>query len=546
MNNNSKIISFLFSLVMLARCSSVTILEGKTFQTDKPEFRVAPELKQGVTEILSKIDYKQRAKSKRNPGYAFMPFEFAEDIDKKLLPVISQEIKTTWITSAGKETAISANWNESEALLSDLKSKDVDALVTTKIERAEDEIRITHTIKDPVNSTEFAAIKYDGKIISPEKKEKNSPRKADLYKNGHSYIFLKESRTEVINLNRPSASEISSALKKSVSARINVSTTSSDTILIADGKEAGTLPLNAFELGDGDHVLEFKKAGKENITRAIHLRAGETREVFHEWEDDDVLGALKIMSFPAGLKISWDGFIKGETPLFVNNLNADVYKIEFSRISETGHNMVLSEKAVTVSEKKISSLAFPTELYNAFEPESGNLWIPVGDGSILPVFENQLTFKKLKDNSSGWQGVSTHPLVPGIVDIKTIINSTDMTGEGKLALAFSVEDQETFVVEIEGKRASVYRFPSNGQSVGSYSYKKDEPEEGKSVRFVSYQDKEKNVLQIYLGNKMVHEFPLDFSKHWRLSLLTRGESPVLKKGFRSLSIVYPNFVLPKK
>ncbi|NUM41652.1 MAG: PEGA domain-containing protein, partial [Leptospiraceae bacterium] len=344
----------------------------------------------------------------------------------------------------------------------------------------------------------------------------------------------------------PDKSEIAEVLKKSISGNLSVSSTSGDTIITVDGKDLGKLPVTNFLISDGIHTLEFSKPGKTPIAKEVWLRAGETREIFQEWDDDYTLGALNVLSYPSGLKISWDDYLKGETPLFSNDMSPGNYKIEFSKQKQGEENTsyILDEEIVKVEAKKISTVAFPVKLLNGLDPANESIWVNAGEGGIYPQFGKELIFQKLSEPIPGWHGISTHPLISGSLDATITAYSQEEVGNGKMAITFFQNEKDNYTVELENSRISLYKFPSDGVSIANYEFKNNDPEKGRPVRFVT--DKDKQQLKIYFGNKKVFETEESFHNLWRIALWIKSDSPPKSKTFRSFSITYPKIALPEK
>jgi len=529
-------------------CSTVRIIEGKSFQISQPYFKEAPEPKEEIRK-QSSDDYKAREKMKKFPHFTIAPLVFPKEFtNAELRSLLIQELDFIWAKTSGKRILFDKPWDNGERPLSDYQSADIDAVIFPKfsVDESSNTFQISYRIEDPVNKKEYGVLQANGKFIAPDSNGKNGKMKRlELYKDGSSYRFLNEIKSPQIEFEtKPSKSEIAEILKKSVSGTLTVTTTSSDTTLFADGKEIGKLPLANITIPDGLHLLEFSKPGKTAIKREVVLRAGETKEIFHEWDDDMTLGAIKALSYPPGLKISWDGYLKGDAPVFSNDLSPGNYKIEFSRKDEKEKDRVLGEQTVKVESKRVSSIAFPIELINGFDPSNESLWQVTGEGGIYPQFGKELLFKKVGEPIAGWHGISTHPIIPDSLELQVTAYSQDEVGTGKIAITYFLDEKKNFTVELENSRISLYQFPSNGIAIANYEFKESNPEKGRPVRFVA--DKEEKLLKIYFGNKKIFETTENFDSLWRIALLVKSDNMPKSKTFKSLSLTYPKYVLPKK
>ncbi|HRG45761.1 MAG TPA: PEGA domain-containing protein [Leptospiraceae bacterium] len=534
------ILKFAILFFILNECSTVTSLKGVSSRMEKPELAAEAVALPEAPLVFDEKDYKSRKVSKKKPFFTFAPILFPAGFNNELIAVFHQENRLFWQNTESKEVKIPIDaWKSQENLKKEFIAQDIDAFINSELAFDGETLKVKQTFIDPVNQKEYGSIDFEIAVIFPGQPE--SKAKLELYKSENKFKVLEEAKVPILKfIKRPDRNLQIALLRSTVSAHLNVSSSSSDTVFFLDGKEVGKMPIRRMMVPDGPHQISYKKTGLPAVTKKILTRAGEEVNLIQEWEDDLSVGSLKIFSFPKGLKVSMNKEVKGETPFFLYGINPGKYKMEFLKFQEIKKmNIPLREFDVEVEPKNTASLFFPMELYDSFSSAAVDFWQPVF-GGVNVNYAGNLTF----ENRSGLviekpKGIVSQPIIPDTMEISSAFFLPSEMGSGNVSFSLMTKNS-IFTLEAEKEKVFLYKFPSSGNSLAAYSYDPQIKEQYRAFKFVT--DIEKGSVQIYLNDTKVFEDSIDFQDTWKISVLLRGNASPKVNALRYLWIQYPKYI----
>ena len=538
--NASSIIRFTILFFIINGCSSVTNLKGVSSRMEKPELVTEATIQPEAPLVFDEKDYKSRKTSKKKPFFTFAPILFPAGFNNELIAIFHQENRLFWQNTESKEVKLPIDaWKSQENLRKEFKEQDIDSFINTELAFDGEILKVKQTFIDPVNQKEYGSIDYDIAVIFPG--QPDSKAKLELYKSENNFKVLEEIKVPILKfIKRPDRNLQIALLRSTVSAHLNVSSSSSDTIFYFDGKEVGKIPIRRMMVPDGPHQITYKKTGLPPISKKILTRAGEEVNLIQEWEDDLSVGSLKIFSFPKGLKVSMNKEVKGETPFFLYGINPGKYRMEFSKLHETKKtNILLREFDVEVEPKNTASLFFPMELYDSFSSSASDLWQPVF-GGVNVNYTGNLSF----ENRSGLviekpKGIASQPILPDSMEISSAFFLPSEMGSGNVSFSL-ITKNSIFTLEAEKEKVFLYKFPSNGNSIAAYTYDPQIKDLYRAFKFVT--DIDKGTIQIYLNETKIYEDTIDFLDTWKIAILLRGNASPKVNALRYLWIQSPKYI----
>lgn len=531
----------LISSILFFRCSSVTKIEGQTFRLEKPYVKevnktIDSYLGEEVAETGS--DYKIRRETRKIPHYAIMPLQFPEGLNDVLIKLLSSEVAVLWAsTNANKFEVNTASLNE------ECKKNEIDALIYPTLTIEEEKWVLSQKVIDPVNKTVYGTLQNVLNPYVPEiSAKKETFKQVEIYHDGKSYTPVKSfSAPDLLWEGRPGKIEMAELLMKSIAGVVSIGSTSSETDFLLDNVNLGKLPIKDLKITDGMHVVAYVKPGKKPVTKELVIRGGENRNLFYQWDDDVSDSALRITSYPPGIKIALDGSVKGETPYFENELSRGKLSIEFllAKKNNSGQTelIVLGEQSLETIPGRSFSMTLPYKMENSFIKD---FWSPTGGDGFTVNLGDGISLGKKDQLDAGWYGIISESILPDVVSIEAVIGEEKkIVGDFSISL-FATGGKQIFTIEVKKERVSIYKFPSDGIALGTYNFKQEDSENPRKVKFVT--NKKDALLKIYLGNTRVLETKIDFKNPWKIGILTRGEDFSASKVIHSMKIEYPELL----
>lgn len=544
-DNNGTVMRSTFSLIrfftfsfsflwILIDCSSVQKIENFNSVLQEPTFKSLKE-EEAILGGSSDSDYKIRKTGNTIPVFVLSPIQTPEGMDSKLAAFLSDEVRLIWAKVKGKQVRIQEmSWKNPSQLSQELKRLNVDAIIKTDIREVSGKWVVNQKITDPVKEIVYGSV--DGSFQSPKIEDELQANQAYYLKHGSGALAL-DAKSSLVPIWEKSLSsgEIDSILKKSIQGYLSFSASSADTEVLFQGEKIGIASFRNYPLPEGLQQIQITRPGQKDISKSLQIRSGQTISIYQEWKEDRTLGGVRILSFPEALQVALDGLKMGETPFYRSNLTPGAMQLELVRETENGP-LVYYEGQLIVDADKITEIALPYKTDNLIsEPE---FWKLSGEKGFQAFSGKTLDFQNVSSLPPGWYGVFSAPFVPENMELEGIIPITAESDSGIVAISFHTS-KKTISLEYEKERLSVYSFPSNGNNVGTYKFKKEDKEDGRPFRIIT--DVKEGTIRLYLGYSKVLEDRLDVSGVWRISILTRGENFSKRSPLRNLKIEYKGY-----
>ena len=241
------------------------------------------------------------------------------------------------------------------------------------------ELEVTHPLYHTYEQTIYASAKeklsYDVKLApsfgwlniksKPEsgatvlingRRVGTTPYRSDTLASGEYEVTLLkemyENVTKTVNVRDGVAGDIEIAMSANF-AEISVSTDSGADIYV-DGTKSGTGSWRG-RLGEGQHVLEARKASHRSTQKAINVTVGKNESVSIP-NPIPIYGALDITSTPDEASVYLDGTKIGETPMIYNNVLIGGHTLSFEKSGCSS-----TQKTVNVVEGQIAEVSAKLE-----------------------------------------------------------------------------------------------------------------------------------------------------------------------------------------
>ncbi|TGM34923.1 PEGA domain-containing protein [Leptospira levettii] len=518
---------------LVGYCSSVTKIETLNRSFTKPKF-VTPDL--GESEPLpSGRDYRERLVNKSTPSFTLLWKQIPEGFSPSDLALIEEKI----LFPHSKLGVYQKAPIKQDPMF--FESNDIDLILELSLSKSVDRMTVDVQYKDPVLSQNFGKSVF---VYQEEKEPKSKTTKSfDVFHGKKQLLPLTEFvPSYFLEVSSPSVDELRNYFTASLQGKVSVFSTSPGTIIYLDGVEVGKAPLLNYTLVNGKHTLSFAKPGKDQVKRNILVRAGKTTRVFQEWNDDISQGTVVVSSFPPGLDVVIDGQKKGKTQYAESGVPYGSYPVQFIRTTTDSH-FEYAKAGIKIRPKQITSIALPISLEDGVGWESEEFWnLSTPSPNFSATFPGKLTFAKNKELPKGWYGVFSEDLIPDYLEVELIL---DLKKEYNGALGLSIHDhsQNSILVYVDQTDFHIVKFSQSESEApvrSSYRWNKEDELKGRSIKFTT--DIEKKMIRLYLGNKMVEEFPWNFETFWNIGVLTPHNAPLVGVPLRGLKIQYPDMV----
>ncbi|MBE8364259.1 LIC10124 family lipoprotein [Leptospira borgpetersenii] len=527
---------FFFFLWIFIDCSSVQKIENFNSVLQEPTFKSLKE-EEAIFGTGSDTDYKIRKTGHSTPVFVLAPFKTPREMDSKLAAFLSDEIRLIWAKVKGKQVRVAdsgGGFKEFDEFTETIKKLEVDAVVKTDIREVSGKWIVNQKIVDPVKDIVYGTV--DGSFQTSQVEDELQANQVYYLKHSSGVLAL-DPKSSLVPVWEKSLSsgEIDSILKKSIQGYLSFSASSADTEVLFQGEKIGIASFRNYPLPEGLQQIQITRPGQKDVIKSLQIRSGQTISIYQEWKEDRTLGGVRILSFPEALQVALDGLKTGETPFYRSNLSPGAVQLELVRDTENGP-LVYYEGQLTIEADKITEIALPYKTDNLVsEPE---FWKLSGEKGFQAFSGKTLDFQNVSSLSPGWYGVFSAPFVPENMEVEGIIPVTSESDSGIVAISFHTS-KKTISLEYEKERLSVYSFPSNGDNVGTYRFRKEDKEDGRPFRIVT--DMKEKTIRLYLGYSKVLEDTFDVSGVWRISILTRGEKFSKRSPLRNLKIEYKGY-----
>lgn len=312
------------------------------------------------------------------------------------------------------------------------------------------------------------------------------------------------------------AQEVKDMLESSIRGTLEVQSTSAETeILLAEGSKPqslGTVPVTGRKLDEGTYEIIARRKGQADRTVTVNIQAGQTKRLFITWPDDPESSATAILSSPPGLRIALNGQVRGTTPLYLVNENAD--SVEFSRpIQGNGFEALANTRPEGADRSRVLFLKYSQTLTGSYN--EADLWQDVLE----------------KASTAPMRGTRSRPFV---VQEQTVALSMPVS-EADGIIAWTSEQDSIFVERI-GDSFVVQTGKGLVLSGQAKAFKPIKQNPQRTLEFTF--DSEKKILEVELDGTTIWEGPFRPSDTGRLIILGKSALPAQKLEIRTGRGVY--------
>jgi hypothetical protein len=540
MQSSKRILLYSICISVLASCSSIQLQEGLTTERQRPKFLTyEPKI---LEESTDPNDHKIRKKNKSKATIAVYHAELlAYEMPQRQREFILEELYRSLTKEGYVIHEIPQDWKLGDDTYKKfIREKDIDGILSTRYTPKDNTIQLQVQLSDSVHLKDYGSVNY---IWSLDNSNTDKMQKWEIQKNSQGLSLLESIPSNYPKtVQQPTSSDWKDLIDKSIYGTIQVFSSSSDTKVVLDGKSIGTTPIRKLSIVNGPHVIVYSKPGVENKSIYIHVRAGEDRNFYQEWEDDISTSTLKVTSIPQGLNVIFDGTLRGETNQYLSEIAPGDFEIQFTRNWE-GEEIVFSEGSLSLDPREKKSITLPYFVEDAVQPQQAEFWTPSGRNGFNPSFKPLLNFKSTSSRLiPGDYGYYSAYFFNDRLEIAGSFMNPNSDPNAKINFVVEI-GEDVFVYEVQNKLVSFYHFSgktATTTSLGVWVFKKEDPELGRP--FAISTNIEKGLVQFDLGNRQIYETPLPPKPLWRVGILTRGEAFYKGAPISKLKIVYNDLV----
>lgn len=404
----------------------------------------------------------------------------------------------------------SAVANPGPASLKYLAGVEADAVASVSLKRVDDN-RATVELRllDPVSGKAFGEYSQPVTML---KKFADPAHQTEFYKDRRDkrYEFLSDSAGSQVVFTGDARSVVRDLVLRSVTAEVSVQSSNPETVvtLISDGKRRslGQVPVSGERLREGKHRVEVKRPGYEAIVRDVQIRAGRDQDLFITWPDDRDSTSLAILSAPAGQRVSIDGSVRGQTPLYLTSLEPGVYGLELSRSGEGGAYEITGETRIELNGGDNTGRIFFVNYTENFGPDLlgvGDFWRLTAEGDATVKYAPNGGLAFTSESSGGpYVGLTSLPMT---VDASFDMRLSVKEGDGNF-LAFGLKNDalESVFVRMDGNVYSLARY-QGGEALPVKSFQTIKQREN-NVHEIRYTyEKEENRFRVRVDGDVIYE-----------------------------------------
>ncbi len=348
-----------------------------------------------------------------------------------------------------------------------LREKHIDGILDVKFSQTEESDNrgfvVSFRMLDPYDGKELSSIKC---IFQIRSRRVDPAHQAEFVRTGGKISFLNDDSDQMPVLTPvPEDNAVRDFIWSSITGKLNVLSTAGETEVLLAKEDAradtaqpiGKTPVTGWRLDEGKYRLSVRRRGQASVEREVQIRAGRTSDVFITWPEDPGITALSVLTAPPGLRISLNGTVAGNSPLFLTGAGEGSYAVEVSRSGEGGQYRIAGESNVSLAKGDQKVRVFfidHTEDFNV-SPGSTDYWqLSTTDGTIQSGIAGGLFFKTTSKAPDVWQGLVSREFAfeSFVTEIEVVEGSGNILGFGVIT------DDDSFLAEMNSDRYTVASF----------------------------------------------------------------------------------------
>lgn len=410
-----------------------------------------------------------------------------------------------------------------------LKRVDADAVALIKLvaEGPRGRGQLEVALLDAYNGQELARlnqeVEYDAAPAAPD-------RQADFVQRRDGAVALLSSvSVPVVRLKNVNANAMQEFARKAVTGFVSVFSSAADAeiVSIQDSRREslGRAPLTARPLLEGRYVLSVKRPGYEEARFPVQVRAGRTDVVFVPWPDDRNNSSLAMLSSPPNQRVSLDGAVRGQTPLYLTGLDAGSYQLELSRAKSSGDYVITAESPLEIAGGDALSRLFLINYDEDFGADllDTDFWQLASEAGPVSFEPGQgLAFRSSESRSSAWLGLMSRPVfLADDFDIRLQARSSE---GGALLVGLLNERAHTVLLRMESRTYTLQRFDGERMLDSPLTFTTLRKREGDLHEIRYRYNKKENLLEVRLDGSLIFEGAWNGGPFARIILTTRPVS----------------------
>lgn len=414
---------------------------------------------------------------------------------------------------------------DSEETRAQLRQEESDALLVPRVELAEGARRgeLVVAFLDAFNGQQLSELRVAFELEPPA----SDANRVDLAGSASGYRILEMQSSGGIKVGAIDAAALNSCISATVSGTLTALSTSGDTEVILlrgnERKSLGSAPVRAYALREGKVRLLMRRNGQPEQSFALQIRAGQGSLAAATWPDEGGATDLAILSSPANLRIAVDGQLRGQTPLYLTDIQPGSYRLELSQSREQGSAIVQAEGAVQAGVGG-AARAFFIYLSETFQSPlaNGDLWsLAAQEGAVSLQTGEGLGFRGEGASGGAWLGLATQS---AILEDKFDAEIDLLESEGGVLLAGLYNPRgASLMLQMRGASFTLQRFALGRPEGAALAFAPLRQREDHLHRLRFQFDKNAQLIQVFLDGDEIYSGPWSAGEA-RLALLSRGGS----------------------
>ena len=353
----------------------------------------------------------------------------------------------------------------------------------------------------------------------------DTSHRSDMYADGKNVSFLREVNLSSVAVKSPGETSIQDFWAAVTSGLLNVrsSTPGAQISMIVDNKKIliGTTPMNDYRLDEGDYEIEIFRKGLSPVRKKVEIVAGASTNIYIPWPDDPYTTSLAFWTEPESMRMMLDGEVKGETPVFLNDIEGGSYDIGLGVKKNNGSYKDVIKTSITIRQGQVNTLAFFYKYSETFADnfQSREFWHKVSEkGHFQLKTGNGLSFQSA--DPSAIVGVESMDFPIRSFDARLTIESQN--NEFLLFGVKSLLDSVLIQSNADGFSGGV--FEPDTKTIAMPVFRDKKPENKEHVLRIKYKSSNSTV-QLYVDGALIGRYPWKPDGTGRFVVLGRaGES----------------------